>query len=475
MEIRGVTNRGSETALKAARNILADVCPWASAADRDRALECTAQRVRVNPGLWQEAQRMLEDGRSVIAVKPTSAMQNRIDQIQERETVRMRLAEDPGNEVLNETLAVLDATIDPLGARLRELPVERPGRSSHERDFSQHDPHRYAEPAHIYREPRPAAPRTMPAIGDIQLDVGPDYKSVALQQLPSRTVKGDKKIVWKKGECKEMPLETGKEIVLAVESGRMAPRVACDAIERVKAAALAKKERTERNQRAATKAASERAAALPRAPGHRARMKDLPSVLSGDPVVHVSLGTVAELKVMTSTKQVCVVTTASAYGDIAADTDFKLAAAVRDGLFPKSNGSLYSRNEKDSVHLCALSKRIQDPANLVIAVDSAATAMTHGKYLKVRALHKALKCSVVVYDYGAQDILDAGGLEEWMDAQQAINGRKSRKRDTQGGPTKQEETGPTAADAQRQCGDPYFKNRKAKVGKPGYYSGVYTV
>eukprot|EP01043_Picozoa_sp_COSAG02_P073513 COSAG02_NODE_14326_length_1284_cov_1.122363_1_plen_234_part_01 len=234
MEIRGVTNRGLETTLEAARNILAKVCPWASAQKRDRALECTARRVqvnpdlwqeaqrmlenerdacnilakkcpwasaqkrdraleftaqcvRVNPGLWQGAQRMLENERSVIAVKPSPAMQARIDQIQERETVRMRLAGDPGNEGLKESLAVLDATIDPLGARLRELPVERPGRSSHERDSSQHDPHRYAEPAHVYREPRPAAP--MPAIGDIQLDVGPDYKSVALRQLPFRTVK----------------------------------------------------------------------------------------------------------------------------------------------------------------------------------------------------------------------------------------------------------------------------------------------
>lgn len=35
------------------------------------------------------------------------------------------------------------------------------------------------------------------------------------------------------------------------------------------------------------------------------------------------------------------------------------------------------------MHLRALQKQIQDPGSLVIGVDSVATAMTHGKYLKV--------------------------------------------------------------------------------------------
>lgn len=52
---------------------------------------------------------------------------------------------------------------------------------------------------------------------------------------------------------------------------------------------------------------------------------------------------------------------ASAYAGTPVDSDFKLAAAVRDGLFLKSDGGQYSRNEKDSVHLRALSKQIQDP------------------------------------------------------------------------------------------------------------------
>lgn len=72
--------------------------------------------------------------------------------------------------------------------------------------------------------------------------------------------------------------------------------------------------------------------------------------------------------------------------------------------------------------------------------------MPRGKYLNVCALHDTLKCSVVVYDHGAQDIFDAGGLEKWTEVQKAISDRKSRKRITRGGHKKQEEPGPTAAD-----------------------------
>ena len=212
---------------------------------------------------------MLEDGRSVIKVKPSSAMQARIDQIQEREAVRMRLAEDPGNDALKETLAVLDAAIDPLGARLRQLPVARPGRCSHERDFSQRDPYQIHE-ATLSHEPQPSAPPTLPAIEDIKLEVGPDYETMALKKLPVNTA-------------------SGKEIIHAVETGRMAPRLAYDFAEQMEARARERKERIERNQCAANGAASARAAAPPRAPGHLARMKDLTEILSCDPVIHVNL------------------------------------------------------------------------------------------------------------------------------------------------------------------------------------------
>ncbi len=232
--------------------------------------------------------------------------------------------------------------------------------------------------------------------------------------------------------------EAGKEMVALLQNGLVEPSVAVahrriDDTERKEAAAKAAK----RVATADAQAQIKRARTEPMEPGHRQRMLKLREVLSGDESqIIVSDGYISELRIMESPMHsVAHVTMATASTDALKDTDFHVAATLRDAFYPKTNGDSYSTKIPENKHRAALMKRMRSKKDhrFIVGINSTMHAMTPGKYAKIQDLVDAAKqaglyLSFVVFDMDAQVIYDAGGLQRWMRNVDEKNQAKGRKR-----------------------------------------------